>query len=191
MSNLNFCSCCGASVELIVPSGDTRIRHVCIACHTVHYQNPRIVAGCLVTHENRVMLCKRGIEPRAGYWTFPAGFQELGETTSECATRETVEESNAAVELVSLYALYDLPYISQVYLFYRARLVSDFEPGLETIDVRLFEEHQIPWNELAFPAVAETLAHYLEDRKSGKFEIHVEILSRTLHLNDTSSPTQA
>lgn len=142
-------------------------------CEAIHYQNPRIIAGCLPIHEDKVMLCKRAIEPRSGKWTLPAGFLENGETTSQGALRETQEEANANVEIVDIYTLFSLPHISQVYMFFRAHLLDlDFSAGDETEAVHLFSEEQIPWQELAFPVISETLKHYFHDRQHDSFPVH-------------------
>lgn len=167
---MRFCSQCGNSVEHRIPDGDNRPRHVCSSCGHIHYQNPRIVTGCLVTHEDRVLLCRRNIEPRKGYWTLPAGFLESGETTAQGAIRETLEEAGANVDIDGLYTLFNLPYISQVYMFYRARLPSlQFAAGPESLEVRLFHQHEIPWEDLAFVVVKETLEHYFDDRRANEY----------------------
>jgi len=169
---MKYCSQCGESVTHRVPEGDNRPRYICDACETVHYQNPKIIAGCLPFHQDKVLLCKRSITPRQGYWTLPAGFLENGETTSEGALRETNEEANANAEIIELYTLFSLPHISQIYMFYRARLIDlDFHPGEETLETRLFEEHQVPWEELAFPVITETLKHYFSDLPGEHFPI--------------------
>jgi ADP-ribose pyrophosphatase YjhB (NUDIX family) len=171
---MNFCSLCGQPVALQVPEGDHLPRHVCTSCGTVHYQNPKIVAGCVPEHDGRILLCRRAIEPRRGYWTVPAGFMENGETTMQGAARETLEEANARVELVQLYALYNIPHISQVYLLFRARLLDlDFHAGEESLEVKLFSEAEVPWPEIAFATVRNTLTHYFEDRRRGSFGMHV------------------
>ena len=173
---MNFCSACGGPVTLRIPPGDNRERFVCDRCGTIHYVNPKIVTGCLPVRDTAVLLCRRGIEPRKGLWTLPAGFLELGETTLDGALRETWEEARAKVEPLGLYTLFNLPHISQVYLFYRARLsrTAHFAPGDETTDVRLFEEPEIPWAELAFPVVTNTLRHYFSDRLRGDYPVRVE-----------------
>ena len=159
---MKFCTQCGNAVTHRIPEGDNRARYVCDSCDEIHYQNPRIIAGCLPVHEDRVLLCRRAIEPRSGLWTLPAGFLENGETVAEGATRETREEANASVKIVDLYTLFSLPHISQVYMFYLAHLTDlDFSPGEETLETRLFSEHEIPWDELAFPVFAS------EDAKEG------------------------
>ncbi|MCU0935658.1 MAG: NUDIX hydrolase [Gammaproteobacteria bacterium] len=170
---MNFCSRCGAPVALRVPPGDDRPRHVCDACGTVHYQNPKLVAGCLVEWGDQVLLCRRAIQPRYGLWTLPAGFMENGETTREAAQREALEEANARVELLELYSLFDLPHIDQVYCLFRGRLLDlDFSPGSESLEVRLFREEEIPWQALAFASIARTLQLYYEDRSTGRYRLH-------------------
>lgn len=171
---MKFCSNCGAPVSLKIPPGDTLPRYVCDACHAIHYQNPRLVVGCIAEWEDRILLCRRGIEPRYGMWTVPAGFMENGETTTQGAQRETLEEANARVEVGPLYALYNIPHINQVYLLFRARLLDlDFRPGAETLDARLFAESEIPWNEIAFTSVRNTLTHYYDDRRHGEYRFHM------------------
>ncbi len=165
---MKFCSHCGESVVLRVPEGDNRERFVCDNCHTIHYQNPNIVAGCIPEWEGRILLCKRAIEPRYGLWTLPAGFMENGETTEQAAMRETREEAGAIVEITNLYGLFSIPHISQVYMLYHGVLVDgDYEPGSESLECRLFDEQSIPWDKLAFPVVKETLQRYFADRKRG------------------------
>ena len=181
---MKYCSQCGDTVSHIVPEGDNRPRYVCTSCKTIHYQNPKVVAGCLPFFEDKVLLCKRAIAPRNGYWTLPAGYLENGETTSQGAVRETIEEANANVELGDVYTLFSLPHISQIYLFYRARLIDlDFFPGQETLETRLFSEHEIPWNELAFPVITETLEHYFQDLPAGHFPIRSQdiVIDRKRH----------
>lgn len=171
---MKFCSACGAGVERRVPAGDDRERWVCAQCSTIHYQNPRIIAGCLPVHGDRILLCRRAIEPRVGYWTLPAGFLELGETSTEGAVRETWEEARANVYVEGLYAVFNLPHLSQVYMFFRARLLDlDFAPGSESLEVRLFEAHEIPWNELAFPVMRDALRWFLGDRRNEHFPVRV------------------
>ena len=177
---MNYCSQCGKAVEQIIPDGDNRHRFVCTVCEHVHYQNPRIIAGCLPIFENKVLLCKRAIEPRKGYWTLPAGFLENGEATSEGALRETIEEANARVEILDLYTVFSVPHISQVYMFFRANLpVAEFSAGVESLAVDLFDEADIPWNEISFPAIARTLEHYFEDRKQDQFPTRYAKIERT------------
>ncbi|UTA46321.1 NUDIX hydrolase [Simiduia sp. 21SJ11W-1] len=176
---MNFCSQCGAGVALIIPEGDNRERHVCGDCSTIHYQNPRIITGTLPVHEDKVLLCKRAIEPRYGLWTLPAGFMENGETTEQGATRETWEEASANIENLTLYTLFNLPYINQVYFFYRANLSDlNFGPGTESLEVGLFSEDEIPWEELAFPVITRTLQLYFDDRNTGHFPVRSEDILR-------------
>lgn len=171
---MKFCSNCGAPVTRKVPPGDTLQRHVCDACHTIHYQNPRMVVGCIAEWEERILLCRRGIEPRHGLWTVPAGYMENGETTYQGAVRETLEEANARVEIGALYALYNIPHINQVYILFRARLLdADVTPGHETLEARLFAEHEIPWEKIAFATVRNTLTHYYDDRRRGEYKFHL------------------
>jgi len=171
---LKYCADCGAPVELRMPPDDHRARHVCTACGTIHYQNPKIIVGALPEWEDgRILLCLRAIEPRHGLWTLPAGFMENGETVTQGAARETLEEANARIEVHELLGLYNLPYINQVQMLFRATLLDlDFSPGVESLDVRLFREDEIPWDQLAFRPVRYTLEHYFRDRKRGKFELH-------------------
>ena len=172
---MNFCSACGGTIALRVPPGDNRERFVCERCATIHYVNPKIVTGCLPVRDGAVLLCRRGIEPRKGLWTLPAGFLELGETTLDGALRETWEEARANVEPRGLYTVFNLPHISQVYFFFRAELGdSGFAPGEETTAVALFEEAEIPWPELAFPVVTNTLRHYFTDRLRDDYPVRVE-----------------
>jgi len=160
-----------------VPEGDSRPRYLCERCDTIHYQNPRVVTGCLATWEDRVLLCKRNIEPRRGYWTLPAGFLENGETAEAGAIRETWEEARAQVAVDDLYTLYSLPHISQIYLFFRGRLIApEFAAGEESQAVDLFREDEIPWEELAFPVVRETLRHFFADREQASFRIRTSNL---------------
>ena len=171
---IKHCKACGAAVEYRVPDdGDTKPRAVCPTCHTIHYENPLNVVGTVPHWGDKVLLCKRNIEPRFGKWTLPAGFMELSETTAEGAARETDEEAGAQFEMEGLFTLLNVARVGQVHLFYRARLTSDqFNPGTETIEARLFSEDEIPWDEIAFRTVKETLEHYFADRRRGQFGIH-------------------
>lgn len=174
---MKFCSLCGASVELRQPLDDNRTRFVCISCGEVHYQNPKLIVGSIPVWDDKILLCRRAIEPRHGLWTLPAGFMENGETTTEAAARETLEEANARVSIGELYSLYNLPYINQVYLLFRARLLNpDFSPGVESLEVRLFSEEDIPWDTLAFRPVRLTLQHYFADCKTGDFKFRISDL---------------
>lgn len=177
---MKFCSECGQGVTARVPDGDTRSRFVCDHCQTIHYQNPRIVAGCLAVHGQQVLLCRRAIEPRRGFWTLPAGFMENGETTEEAALRETWEEARARLQHQELYMLFNLPHINQVYMFFRGELADlEFSAGEESLEVRLFHEHEIPWDKLAFPTVGKTLKQYFLDRQEQSFPVRIrDILYR-------------
>ncbi len=169
---MNYCSHCGAAVTQKVPSGDNRPRFVCTECDTVHYQNPRIIAGCIAEHDNKILLCKRAIEPRYGLWTLPAGFMENQETTVEAAARESYEEAHARISDMQLYCTYSIPHISQVYMMYRGTLVDGFsQAGEESLQTDLFDEADIPWAELAFPVISESLKLYFADRKAGSFPV--------------------
>ena len=175
LTTMRYCSQCGDPVARRIPNGDNRPRYVCGSCETIHYQNPKVITGCLPFYKNQVLLCKRSIAPREGFWTLPAGFLETGETTSQGALRETAEEANARVEIIGLYTLFSLPHISQVYMFYRARLTDlDFYPGEETLETQLFSGDEIPWDELAFRVVAETLEHYFDDLPGNDFPIRTK-----------------
>ena len=172
---MKFCSDCSAPVRHGVPDGDDRLRHICDACGMIHYQNPKVIAGCIPIFEGQVLLCRRAIEPRQGLWTLPAGFMELGETMAEAASREAFEEAQVEVELETLYTLFSLPHISQVYAFYKARMPkARFGAGTESLEVRLFEEKDIPWDHLAFETVRRTLQLFFSDQKSGAVKIHIE-----------------
>ena len=176
---MKYCSNCGTPVEYRIPEDDDRPRFVCDACHTIHYQNPKIVVGCIPEWEDKILFCKRGIEPRKGMWTLPAGYLENHETLAEGAKRETQEEADADVEILSPYAMFDLPFINQIYLMFRARLTSDrFGPTPESSSVRLIAERDIPWNDLAFNVIRKTLALYLEDRVNGEYRFQTGDISR-------------
>ena len=171
----NFCSYCGAKISQLVPEGDNRLRDVCLQCGEVHYQNPRIVTGCLPVYDDKVLLCKRAIEPRKGYWTLPGGFMELNETMEEGAVRETSEEACAQVEVRSLYTVFDVLHAEQVSVFFLADLtMPKFSPGIESEEVKLFSKDEIPWDELAFSTITRTLEHYFQDRKTEVFPLHIE-----------------
>jgi ADP-ribose pyrophosphatase YjhB (NUDIX family) len=176
---MKFCSSCGALITHKIPDGDNRLRYVCESCGEIHYQNPKVIAGILPTYKSKVLLCKRSIQPRVGYWTLPAGFLENGESSLEGAIRECSEEANTQVRDPSIYAIFDIPQINQIYIFYRAEMPEAiFSPSTESSDVALFSEEDIPWSELAFPMVEALLDHYFEDRKSGIFEVIREDIRR-------------
>lgn len=178
--SIKFCSQCGSAVQHAIPNdGDTRMRAICRSCGMVHYQNPLNVVGTIpATDDGRILLCKRNIEPRWGKWTLPAGFMELDETTEQGAARETDEEAGAAIEMGPLFSVISVPRVGQVHLFYCARLTSEtFAPGHETLEARLFEAKDIPWDELAFRTVSTTLERYLQDRAQGQLRVHDIALS--------------
>lgn len=171
---MKFCSECGAGLSKKIPPGDNLPRFVCDTCLAVHYQNPKIVAGCIPEWEDKILLCRRAIEPRTGHWTFPAGFMEIGESIEQAAIRETLEEAHADVEIASLYAVLSLPRISQVHMVFRGTMRRpEFKPGMESLDVRLFTLGEIPWDDLAFPVVREALQRYVDDVTRGTFSVHV------------------
>jgi ADP-ribose pyrophosphatase YjhB (NUDIX family) len=165
------------AVALKIPEGDDRERFVCTACELIHYSNPRVIVGCLPVHEGRVLLCKRAIEPRRNYWTLPAGFMENGETTPQGAARETWEEARARVSKLELYRIFDVPYISQVYMFYRCQLEQGvFGVGPESLASALYGEQDLPWEEIAFPVVRETLREFFRDARAGHFPVRVSAI---------------
>ena len=159
---MKFCTRCGNRVILQIPEGDDRERHVCISCEFIHYINPRVIVGCVPVHEGRVLLCKRAIEPRYGLWTLPAGFMENNETVAEAAAREAMEEANAKTGPLTLFGIFSMPYISQVYLMFHGELIGDVSPGPESLEVGLFTREQIPWDQLAFPVITHSLELYYE-----------------------------
>jgi ADP-ribose pyrophosphatase YjhB (NUDIX family) len=167
------CRACGQATTYQIPADDNRERAVCTACGTIHYQNPLNVVGAVPVWGEQVLLCKRAIEPRYGFWTLPAGFMELGETTAEGALRETLEEAGAQIELLELFTVLNVARVGQVHFFYRATMTSPtLAPGDETLEARLFREDEVPWDELAFRTVRETLQRFFEDRRRGKFSVH-------------------
>ncbi|MDO8895535.1 MAG: NUDIX hydrolase [Nitrosomonas sp.] len=176
---MKYCSNCSATVELLIPEGDSLPRYVCTTCNIIHYQNPKMVVGCIPEWEDKILLCRRAIEPRLGWWTLPAGFMENNETLEQAAARETLEEANARVEIGNLYAIYSLPHISQVYLLFRARLLDlDFKPGIESLEVKLLSENEIPWEEMAFRVIHDPLMQYFKERKLGKLGFHRGVIDR-------------
>ena len=179
---MKFCSECAHPVSLLIPPDDNRPRYVCEQCGTIHYQNPKMVIGSIPVWERNgetlVLLCRRAIEPRYGYWTLPAGFMENDETTGEAALRETQEEAGARVELHDLFSLLNVPHVHQVHMFYRATLLDlDYQAGTESLEVQLFAEAEIPWDDIAFPTVGHTLRLFFSDaarinREGGTFGLH-------------------
>jgi ADP-ribose/FAD diphosphatase len=176
---MKFCNQCGATVERQIPLGDDRERWVCSKCGAIHYENPRMVVGCIIEEQGKILLCRRAIEPRYGYWTLPAGFLELGESTIQGAARETFEEAGASVQVTAPYAHFDIPHIGQAYMFYRARMLTpEFAAGDESLEVKLLPASEIPWDGLAFQAVRVALELYMEDSKKGRFRLHHAIITR-------------
>ena len=171
---MNYCSSCGQPLTYRLPPGDDRSRYVCKSCNTIHYQNPTMVVGCIPEMDNKILFCRRAIEPCYGKWTLPAGYLENGETVSAGARRETFEEARARVEILAPYALYNICYVNQIYLIFRARLIDqNFGPGSESLEVRLFSEAEIPWDEIAFRVIEKTLIQFLKDRPKGLFPFHI------------------
>ncbi|MFV8782184.1 NUDIX hydrolase [Microbulbifer aggregans] len=178
---MKFCSHCGNSVVFEIPAGDDRPRHLCRDCGAIHYVNPRVIVGVLPYLGDQVLLCKRAIEPRHGLWTLPAGFMENGESSEQGALRESWEEARARIRVDDLFSVYDIPHINQVYLLYRGELTdTDFGPGPESLEVELFDEKDIPWDEMAFPVMTQTLKHYFSDREKGVFGLHRGVIERKL-----------
>jgi len=176
---MNFCSHCGVPVTSRIPPGDDRPRHVCDNCGTIFYSNPKIVAGCIPQWQEQLLLCRRAIEPRSGLWTLPAGFMENGESTAQAAARETLEEANARVEMGDLFAYLNIPALNQVYVIFLARLLDlDYSAGAESLEVRLFHEHEIPWDAIAFPSIEHALRLYYEDRRGDGFGTHMADIER-------------
>ena len=177
---MNYCSNCGQPLTYGTPPGDDRSRYCCDTCGMIHYQNPRMVVGCIPEMQDRILLCRRAIEPCYGKWTLPAGYLENGETVAAGAGRETYEEARARVEIMSPYALYNICYVNQIYLIFRARLMDhNFGPGSESIEVKLFLEEDIPWDEMAFRVIEQTLVQYFKDRLSGIFPFYVGEIKKT------------
>lgn len=170
---MNFCSTCGEKVGLVIPEGDNRLRHVCNSCGDIHYQNPKIITGCIPEWESNILLCRRAIEPRSGLWTLPAGFMENQETNLEGAAREAREEANADMRDLKLFSMFSIPHRNQIYTMYRGVLhEGQASAGEETLEVAMVREEDIPWQELAFPVVVENLKLYFEDRRKGVFKTH-------------------
>lgn len=170
---LNYCSSCGEKVSLMIPEGDNRHRYVCVSCETIHYENPKIVTGCIAEWEDRILLCKRAIEPRYGDWTLPAGFMENSETNIEGAARETLEEANARVDNMRLFCVFSIAHINQVYTMYLGDLVDGkASPGSESLETALFNQQEIPWDQIAFQVIGETLRLYYRDKAKGITTTH-------------------
>ncbi len=166
---MNFCSQCGAKLAVRIPPGDHLPRYLCDACGTIHYQNPRLVVGCVPEHDGRILLCRRAIEPRRGFWTVPAGFMENGETLQQAAARESREEALVEVEIGSLLSIVHVLQAHQVHVFFRASMPkAEHGAGAESLETALLLPEDIPWPELAFPSTEFTLRRYLEDRAAGR-----------------------
>lgn len=187
---MKFCSECAHPVSLLIPPDDNRPRYVCGQCGTIHYQNPKMVIGSIPVWERNdetlVLLCRRAIEPRYGYWTLPAGFMENDETTAEAALRETQEEAGARVELHELFSLLNVPHVHQVHMFYRATLLDlDYQAGVESLEVQLFAESEIPWDDIAFPTVGHTLKFFFADlarikNEGGTYALHTRDIRKPM-----------
>ena len=179
---MKFCSACGSPVEVRIPDdGDHLPRHVCTACKTIHYINPKIIVGVIPeASDGRILMCRRNIEPRLGMWTFPAGFMELGETTAQGAAREGLEESQAVIEVQGLICAISVTYVSQIYMIHRGRLAENatYGPTSESSEVRLMTEHEIPWSEIAFPTIYQSLKYFFADRAAGTPGFHTLDLTR-------------
>lgn len=172
--SIQHCNRCGGPVAYRVPEGDTHARAVCPACGHIQYENPRNIVGTLPVWEDKILLCRRAIEPRHGFWTLPAGFMELGETTAEGALRETREEAGVEVELGGLYCVANVRPADQVYLLYRARILQPhWDPGPETLEARLFDAAEVPWDALAFRTVHEALRRHFAELRDGSRSVHV------------------
>ena len=169
---IKYCTACGKPTEQKIPPDDDHIRAVCSSCGQIHYSNPKVVVGCIPELNGQLLLCKRNIEPRKGKWTLPAGFLENGESVQEGSLRETLEETQASAVIIEPYRLFNIVFVNQIYMMFRARLTSDnFGPTTESIDVRLFSEEDIPWNDIAFEVITQTLKHYFSDRKNGSVSL--------------------
>ena len=175
---MKFCSVCGGPVTLQIPEDDDRERHVCQNCGAIHYVNPKVIVGCLPTVGDQILLCKRAIEPRYGKWTLPAGFMENGETSAAGAARETWEEAAAKAINLDLYRIFDVPHISQVYMFYRCGVEGGrYGVGPESLETELVSPEDIRWDELAFPVVRELLKEFIEDSRRGEFPVRHSVIS--------------
>ncbi len=177
---MKYCSNCGyGNLDFRIPKDDVLPRYICDQCNTIHYQNPKIIVGCIPEYKGQVLLCKRAIEPRYGYWTLPAGFMENGESIEQGAVRETNEEANAEISgPLKLFSVYSIPAINQVHLFFRADLKNNhFSSGSESLEVQLYGEREIPWKDLAFATVKKTLEHFFHESSSSNNKVHVGTIS--------------
>lgn len=172
--DIKFCTACGSPTEQKIPIDDDHVRSICTNCAQIHYNNPKMVVGSIPELNKQILLCKRNIEPCKGKWTLPAGYLENGESVQDGAMRETFEETMAEVEIIEPYRLFNIVFVDQIYFMFRADLMSDkFGPTNESTDVRLFDEKDIPWKEIAFEVIKQTLAHYFKDRKKGMFPFKI------------------
>ncbi|KAG6772317.1 hypothetical protein POTOM_023721 [Populus tomentosa] len=206
---INFCQWCGGQTKHDIPDGEEKMRAICTVCGKITYQNPKMVwsfiitikyvmyvsavlsdyrchvVGCLIEHDNKVLLCKRNIQPSFGLWTLPAGYLEIGESAAEGAIRETWEEAHAEVEVVSPFAHLDIPLIGQTYIIFLAKLRKPhFSPGPESLECQLFSLDDIPFDSLAFSSMAVTLKLYIEDVKAGSRKFHYGTINKryfTMH----------
>ena len=186
---MKYCNQCGSKGIYRIPEGDDRPRLICDNCQTIHYQNPKMVVGCIPVWKDRLLMCRRAIQPQYGKWTIPAGFLEIGETVEEGAIRETYEEAGAKVENLKPYALYNLSFIGQIYLIFLSRLVDlNFQAGYESLEVRLLKEHDIAWEELAFPVIREVLQLYFKDASKGIFNFHMGDITPEMNLQFMAKP---
>lgn len=175
---MNYCGTCGQPTEKKIPEGDDRERHCCEACGHIHYYNPKMIVVCLPRWQDKVLMCKRGIEPRHGFWTLPGGFMELDETTEQGAIRETWEETRAEVEIERLHGVYNMPQINQVYFVYLANMLTPyFETTPESTDIQLLEHHEIPWDQLAFKVIKTALQQYVDDQPYGNNGVHHDVIT--------------
>ena len=178
-SKQKYCSYCASSISIKIPTDDNRERAVCNKCGAIFYDNPKLVSGCLLTWEDKILLCKRATEPRLGYWTLPAGFLENNETVEEGALRETMEEAGAKSHNTKLFMMCNLPNISQIYMIYQGDLADGkFSAGIESEEVKLFSQEQIPWDNIAFSVILRTIKLYYQDLKNGNMNIHFETIGK-------------
>lgn len=181
--DIKFCTACGSPTLMKIPPEDDHVRAVCSGCGQVHYSNPKMVVGCIPEWQGKILLCKRNIEPRLGKWTLPAGYLESGESVQSGAVRETKEEAMADVAIIEPYRLFNITFVDQIYFMFRAAMTSDkFGITTESSDVRLFDEPEIPWGEIAFDVIRQTLDHYFIDRKKGDFPFRIFDLNKAVRI---------
>jgi len=178
---MNYCPLCAGTLTFSVPEGDHLPRHICNDCNTIHYSNPKVITGCVPIYQDKVLLCKRAIEPRKGFWTLPAGFMENNESTLEGAIRETQEEANAEVKISHLYTITSIVHVNQVQMLYLAYMDKpEYSISSESLEVELFSEDEIPWDELAFPTIKKALTYYFADRKNNHFPLRENVVNRSM-----------